>query len=102
VAREQSRALAFAGLLASQPMLLLSMRSPDRPWWTSRRPWTKTLTVVVTCIGAATFAVVYVSPLAHLLHLDPFPAPGWAVVIGVACTAICSEPFKRGGSHDRS
>ena len=37
---DQARAFAFASLLASQPVLLLSMRSPDRPLWASGRPWT--------------------------------------------------------------
>jgi Ca2+-transporting ATPase len=91
---DQARALAFAALLASQPVLLLSMRSPDRPLWASGRPWTTTLVVVLAVLAIATVAVVYVPPLAALLHLQPFPAPGWAVVVGVAAVAACSDPFK--------
>ncbi len=97
---EQARALAFASLLASQPVLLLSMRSGDRPLWDSHRPWTRTLAVVIAAIAAATVAVVYVPPLAALLHLEPFPAPWWLVAVGVAAGTAWSEPFKRqrGGS----
>jgi Ca2+-transporting ATPase len=73
---DQARALAFASLLASQPVLLLSMRSPDRPLWSSRRPWTATLTIVLAVIIVATISAVYISALAHLLHLEPFPHPG--------------------------
>jgi Ca2+-transporting ATPase len=92
---EQARALAFTSLLASQPVLLLSMRSPDRPLWASHRPWTATLTTVVAVLAIATIAVVYVPPLADLLHLEPFPAPWWAAVAGVAATTAWSEPFKQ-------
>ena len=97
---DQARALAFASLLASQPVLLLSMRSPDRPLWTSRRPWTTTLSVVVAIIAAAALAVVYVPPLAGLLHLEPFPSPWWALALAVAVSTAWSEPLKRrGGRH---
>jgi Ca2+-transporting ATPase len=96
---EEARALAFASLLASQPVLLLSMRSPDRPLWSSGRPWTRTLTAVIGVLVAVTVAVVEVPPLADLLHLQPFPAPWWLVVAAVATSAAWSEPFK--GDHRR-
>jgi Ca2+-transporting ATPase len=92
---EQARALAFATLLASQPVLLLSMRSPQRPLWASGRHWTRTLRVVIAVIAAVTVAVVYVTPVADLLHLDPFPAVWWIAVAGLAATTAWSEPFKR-------
>jgi Ca2+-transporting ATPase len=92
---EQARALAFATLLASQPVLLLSMRSPRRPLWDSGRPWTRTLRVVTAVIAAVTVAVVYVTPVADLLHLDPFPAVWWVAVAGLAATTSWSEPLKR-------
>jgi Ca2+-transporting ATPase len=92
----QARAVAFASLLASQPVLLLSMRSPDRPLWASRRPWTRTLTAVTVVLVGATLAVVYVPPLARLLHLQPFPPPAWVVVLGVAMSTAWTEPFKHG------
>ena len=92
---EQARAFAFATLLASQPVLLLSMRSPRRPLWDSGRPWTRTLRVVTVVIAAVTVAVVYVTPLAELLHLAPFPAGWWPAVAGLAATTAWSEPLKR-------
>jgi Ca2+-transporting ATPase len=92
---EQARAFAFATLLASQPVLLLSMRSPRRPLWDSGRPWTRTLRVVTAVIAAVTVAVVYVTPVADLLHLDPFPAVWWVAVAGLAATTSWSEPLKR-------
>jgi Ca2+-transporting ATPase len=92
---EQARAFGFAILLASQPVLLLSMRSPRRPLWESGRPWTRTLRVVIAVIVAVTVAVVYIEPLADLLHLDPFPAVWWLAVAGLAATTAWSEPFKR-------
>ncbi|HSP03382.1 MAG TPA: cation-transporting P-type ATPase [Acidimicrobiales bacterium] len=98
---DQARALAFASLLASQPVLLLSMRSADRPMWASQRPWTRTLTVVVAVIAVTTVAVVYVPALAALLHLEPFPAVWWTLAVAVAASTTWSEPFKRrapGGS----
>ncbi|HEU5085239.1 MAG TPA: cation-transporting P-type ATPase [Acidimicrobiales bacterium] len=91
---EEARALGFASLLASQPVLLLSMRTPSRPLWASGRPWTTTLTVVNAVIVLATVAVVYVPPLAELLHLEPFPAAWWAVVLAVAASTAWSEPLK--------
>ena len=99
---EQARAIAFASLLASQPVLLLSMRSPDRPLWASNRPWTVTLAVVTIVIVVATVAVVYVPPLAELLHLEPFPGPWWAVVLGVAASTAWSEPLKERPDRIRS
>jgi Ca2+-transporting ATPase len=92
---EQARAVAFASLLASQPVLLLSMRSPDRPLWSARRAWTATLTVVIAVIVVATVAVVYLPPLADLLHLEPFPAPWWTIVVAVAVSTAWSEFLKR-------
>jgi Ca2+-transporting ATPase len=92
---DEARALAFASLLASQPVLLLSMRTPEGPLWASRRPWTVTLVVVVAAITIATVGVVYVAPLARLLHLEPFPAPWWTVVLAVVGTTAWSEPLKR-------
>ncbi|MGH9084524.1 MAG: cation-translocating P-type ATPase [Acidimicrobiales bacterium] len=91
---EQARAFAFATLLAAQPVLLLSMRSPHRPLWASGRPWTRTLRVVTAVIAAVTVAVVYVTPIADLLHLDPFPAGWWLAVAGLAATTAWSEPLK--------
>ena len=91
----QARALVFTALLASQPVLLLSMRSPDRPLWTTWRTRTLTLDVVIAVVAAATVAVVYVPPLAELLHLEPFPATWWAAVVAVAASAAWSEPLKR-------
>jgi Ca2+-transporting ATPase len=98
---DQARALALASLLASQPVLLLSMRSPDRPLWASGRAWTRTLAVVIVVIAAATLAIVYAPPLAALLHLEPFPGSGWALVVAVAASTAWSEPLKgRGRLHD--
>jgi phosphoserine phosphatase len=96
---EQARALAFASLLASQPVLLLSMRSPHHPLWTRGSPWTRTLTVVVAIIAAATFSVVYLPPLADLLHLEPFPPAWWAAVFAVAASTAWSDPFKGRRPH---
>jgi Ca2+-transporting ATPase len=96
---DDARALAFASLLASQVVLLLSMRSPSRPFWAPGRPWSRTLTIVVAVIVVVTVASVYVAPLAELLHLHPFPTAGWLVVLGAAASTAWSEPLKgaRGG-----
>ena len=91
---DQARALAFATLLASQPVLLLSMRTPEAPLWARRRPWTATLGVVVATLVAGTVAIVHVAPLAELLHLAPFPARWWGLVIAAAATTAWSEPLK--------
>jgi Ca2+-transporting ATPase len=93
----EARALAFSTLLASQVVLLLSMRSPDRPLWASGRPWTRTLVVVVVVITVVAPAVVYVGPLAELLHLTPFPPAAWLLVAALAATTAWSEPFKGRG-----
>lgn len=91
---DQARALAFVSLPASQPVLLLSTRSPDRPLWASHRPWPRTLAIVIALIAAATLAVVYVPPLAALLHLEPFPAAWWLLAGAVAASTAWSEPLK--------
>ena len=99
---DQARALAFASLLASQPVLLLSMRSPDQPLWASGRPLTRTVSTVTGVLVATTLAVVYVPPLAGLLHLAPFPAGWWAAVLAVAASTAWSEPLKRRAPETRS
>ncbi len=91
---EQARALGFATLLASQPILLLSMRSPDRPLWASGRRWTRTLVVVVAAIAAITVGTVYLEPVAELLHIEPFAAPWWAAVLGGASSILPLELLK--------
>jgi Ca2+-transporting ATPase len=96
---EEARAFAFATLLVSQPMLILTMRCPDQPLWRSGRPWTATLTTVVAVIAVTTLAAVYLPPLADLLHLAPFPPAAWAAVLaGAAMATGWSEPLKR--PHD--
>jgi Ca2+-transporting ATPase len=92
---DQARALAFATLLAAQPVLLLGARSPDRPFWHGDPPWTRTLRVVMVVLVASTFAVVHVPPLADLLHLAPFPAAWWFVVVAAAATTAWPELLKR-------
>jgi Ca2+-transporting ATPase len=92
--QDQARALAFVTLLASQPLLLLSTRAPDRPLW-SAPAWTRTLVAVVAVLAVTSVAVVYVPPLADLLHLAPFPPGWWAVVVSAAATTCWSEPWKR-------
>jgi Ca2+-transporting ATPase len=91
----QARALAFATLLASQPVLILSMRSPDRPLWSPDRPWTPTLTVVVAVLVVTTVAVVEVGPFARILQVAAFPAAAWAFVVVGALVTAWSEPLKR-------
>lgn len=92
---DRARALAFCTLLASQPLLLLSMRSPERPLWARGQQWTRTVISVIAMLVVVTLACVYVGPLAELLHLEPFPAPWWLVVVATASTAMSWEPFKR-------
>lgn len=83
---DRARALAFCSLLATQPVLLATMRSPDRPPWVRPRPWTRTVIVVTAVLVAITPMCVYVGPLADLLHLEPF-APAWWPLVAVAASA---------------
>ncbi len=94
---DQARAVAFAALLASQPLLLLSMRSPDRPLWSSGVRWTRTLAVVVSVLVVVTVVCVSVAPVADLLHLEAFPAPWWLAVAAAASAAAWLEPIKGRG-----
>ena len=99
---DQARALGFATLLAAQPALLLTMREPHAPVWTRAKPWTRTLSAVMAIIAVTTVAVVYLGPLADLLHLSPFPVAGWLAVGASAASTLWSEPLKhpdRGGSE---
>jgi len=99
----QARALGFAIVLASQPFLLLGMRSPDRPWWRSGGPATRTLLAVLTALVMATALVVELGPLARLLQLEPFPATAWLLVAAIAAvTTSWSEPLKRDGGTPAS
>jgi Ca2+-transporting ATPase len=92
---DRARALAFCTLLASQPVLLLSMRSPQRPLWSRGQQWTRTVISVIAALVIVTVACVYVGPLAGLLHLEPFPAPWWLAVLAAASAAMWLEPLKR-------
>ena len=91
----EARALAFATLLAGQPMLLLGMRSPHRPIWRGQ-VFTHTLRAVLVVLFVTTVAVVEFHPLANLLQLEAFPPSAWLVVVAVAAvTTLWSEPLKR-------
>lgn len=93
---DEARGLGFVTLLAAQPLLLLGMRSPDRPLWRSGRPWTRTLDVVLAVLGVVAVAAVAFPPLAGLLKVAPFPPVGWLVAGAVAvATTVWSEPLKR-------
>ena len=98
---EQARALAFSSLLAAQPLLLLSVRSPGRPFWSSRQRWTPTLWAILVALVVAVPVVVYVGPLASVLHLSPFPFAWWLLVGAIAIGTAWSEPWKRIGAPDR-
>jgi magnesium-transporting ATPase (P-type) len=93
---EEARALGFAIILASQPMLLIVERSPHAPVWrTGIRP-TRTLSIAIASVIVALLATVYVPPIADLLSLKPFAPSAWLIVVGVAAaTTLWSEPFKR-------
>ncbi|HEX6418283.1 MAG TPA: cation-transporting P-type ATPase [Acidimicrobiales bacterium] len=91
----EARALGFVTLLAAQPALILGMRSPDRPLWRSRRPWTRTLWLIVPLLVVVPIAAVALPPLAGLLDLAPFPPAGWLAAVAVAlATTVWSEPLK--------
>ncbi len=92
---DQARALAFCSLLASQPVLLLSMRSPERALWVRGQAWTRTVVAVIAFLVVATVACVQVAPLAALLHLEPFPSAWWPAVVVAAATPMWLEPLKR-------
>jgi len=98
---DQARALAFSSLLAAQPLLLLSVRSPGRPFWSSRQRWTPTLWAILVALVVAVPVVVYVGPLASVLHLAPFPFAWWLLVGAIAIGTAWSEPWKRIGAPDR-
>ena len=91
----EARALGFATLLASQPLLLLGMRSPHRPIWRGQ-VLTPTLRWVMLMLVVIPVAVVEWGPFARLLQIEAFRPAMWFVVVGVAmvCT-LWSEPLKR-------
>ena len=93
---EQARGLGFATLLASQAFLLIVERSPHAPIWrTGLRP-TRQLAGALLVIVGVTVASVYVGPFARLLQMEPFPAVGWLVMLGViVVSTLWSEPLKR-------
>ena len=51
---------------------------------------------VIIVMAAVTLSVVYVEPLADLLHLAPFPAAWWLLVAGGAAGTAWTEVFKHG------
>ena len=99
---DRARALGFATLLASQPLLLLSVPTPGRPLWRSGLPWTRTLRVVLVVLCVVTVAVVHVPAIARVLHLSPFPGWSWLIVLGAAATVVWFEPFKRAPAAPRT
>ena len=86
--RRAGARLAFATLLASQPVLLLSMRSLAGRCGTAAAPGPARLGVVTAVIAAVTVAVVYVT--AARRSAPPAPVPGRVVGRG-----------RRPGGHDR-
>ena len=92
---EQARAAAFAAILVSQPLLVLSSRSPERPVWrTPLRP-TRELVGAMSAIAVVTVAAVYLPVSNDLLSLEPFPAHGWLAVALTACSVLVIEPVKQ-------
>ncbi len=93
---EQARALGFATILASQPLLLMVERAPHAPFWRTGLRSTPTLLAAIVAVLAVLLAMIYVPPLADLLDLEPFAPAAWLVVVLVsALTTLWSEPFKR-------
>ncbi len=93
---EQARALGFATLLASQPLMLAVERTPHQPLWrTGLRPTPQLLGAVAVVI-ATTLAAIYFPPFADLLQLSPFPPVTWLAILAiVTVTTLWSEPLKR-------
>lgn len=92
----QARAFGFTTLLVALPVLLLSSRSPDRPFWSSGRPITPTVVGAMGAISMTIVASLYAGPVADLLQFAPFPPASWPVLTAVAVvTTAWSEPLKR-------
>ncbi|MFA5787169.1 MAG: cation-transporting P-type ATPase [Actinomycetota bacterium] len=90
----EARTLAFATLLIGQALLVLVTRAHEPVWRTSLRKNRMLLPVVAGTLAALP-AFVYLSPLARVLKLAPFPPGGWAVAVAVAAVAtLWFEPFK--------
>ena len=100
-----ARALAFATLIIGQVGLVLVARSPDRPVWRTEIRRNRTVAGVLVPVVLTLVLALYIPPVATLLHLHPFPAAEWGVVVGVAALGtLWTEPIKawrgrRGRGH---
>ncbi len=93
---EQARALGFVTLLCSQPFLIAVERAPEMSLWRAGMNFTPQFAVAAAAVAIVTVSVVYVAPLAAVLHIAPFSPWAWLIALGVAAvTTLWSEPFKR-------
>jgi Ca2+-transporting ATPase len=90
----EARGLAWVTLLLGEVAQLLTVRSPDRPFWRGR-DITRTLAAVLAVMVTTTLVSVLVPPVASVLRLASFPTWGWVVaVLAATGSTLWSEPTK--------
>ena len=95
VAGVQARATGFSAMVIGQIMLVLSQRSPTRPFW--RAPLGGNRAIVPVLAGTLLMipVLVYVPPLAEVMHFAAPSGTAWliAIAVGVVST-MWTEPLK--------
>ncbi|HEV2359954.1 MAG TPA: cation-transporting P-type ATPase [bacterium] len=90
-----ARGIALAALLLGQIILVLSARSPTTAFWRAPLSGNRVLPPVLGVTVASLAVVLYVPPLASILHVAPPSAAGWVLAAGVAgATTFWHEMFK--------
>jgi Ca2+-transporting ATPase len=95
----EARALAFAGLVVGQVLLVLVIRSPDRPLWRADWSQNRTLAPIVISVLLSLVILVAIGPVSVSLSLAPLTLPEWLAAAGVAAAAVVwREPWKQSRS----
>jgi Ca2+-transporting ATPase len=98
---ETARSSAIVAMITGQMFLVLVEDARERPFW--RVIWTRTLRSILAFSVLSTFAIVYLTPLAHAMALAPLTLRdlGIAVLVGT-CSALVFEPRKAWRKRQRS
>jgi Ca2+-transporting ATPase len=83
-----ARTLAFAILIVGSVMLVFSERAHDRSWIAAGVPTSMRARIVLLLVIGSVPAMVYISPLANALGLEPISPARWVLAIAVGVASV--------------
>ncbi|MBI4321330.1 MAG: cation-transporting P-type ATPase [Chloroflexi bacterium] len=84
LAVETARSVAVSTLVIAQTLLVLTERSPDKPFWQAGLRGNKALPFVLATTLASLPVILYVPFLATAMQLSPISLGNWSLAVAVA------------------